>query len=886
MPDKQNKIFVLLFIISIFSNNTFSQTKINGTIKDSNGEPFPSISVLLMQPTDSSIVKFAFSDNNGNFYISFESKMEDLIISISGMIIQSQSKNIKNVSQTVNFIVTEKKVELKEVVVKSTKIWGAKDTVNYLVSAFSSEKDIVIGDVLKKMPGITVAETGQIAYQGEPINKFYIENLDLLGGRYGIATKNISPKDISTVQILENHQPVKALENVKPSSRAAINLKLKDSAKGTLSIMGQLGLGASPLLWNNELTGMYFSRDIQNISTYKGNNSGENLADELRSFTYQNFFGSDNMLNIRMPNPPAISESRYLLNNSNAGTVNTLFKTGEDSELTLNLIYLNDHEKRSGESHTSYYLPGDSIFLFDENMQSSNNTDRMEAEVRFRKNEKDNFLSNYLLIQGEWTGGTGDVATLQKIHQRKNQSVFSIINDFHTVIKKTENKGFEIKSSLGFKSTPQNLNIFPGLYEDMFYQGEAYSAFRQEARINQFYFQNNVTLLAPWIIGKVILSPDFSFNIENKNLHSNMYVTDNKENKLQLHADSLRNDLGWFKFKEAVALDIRYVIQNHLELNVYLPFSYSGIRVNNKITGSRDFFPKPYFEPSMNIKTYLGARMESILNYSFYNQLGDINSFYTGYMMQDYRSLMQFDNRLPEIRGNMGFMSLNYKDVMKMFFAGGNVSYIHQKRNIIHEQIFNDILISTTAVDLANTSENISINGRLSKGFYWKGLVASFDASLSNYSSELLRQGELTGYKNSNLNFSGSLNVKPVSQLILAYKGNWNKNQSRIESQEKFSPMNIFTNTVSADILLSKSLSFNVNYEHYYNNAAIGNKYLSFTDISLDYTVKSAVFSLDWTNIFNAANYITSYFGELNAYRHIYKIRPSMVLLKIKLKIK
>ena len=554
--------------------------------------------------------------------------------------------------------------------------------------------------------------------------------------------------------------------------------------------------------------------------------------------------------------------------------------------LSVNLIYLNDHEKRSGESHTSYYFPGDSIFLFDENMQSANNTDRMEAEIRFRRNEKDNFLSNYLLIQGEWTGGTGDVRTRQNIHQRMNQSVFSILNDFHTVIKKTENKGFEIKSSLGFKSTPQNLNIFPGLYEDMFNRGETYSVFRQEARINQFYFQNNVTFLSPWIIGNVIFSPDLSLNIENKNLQSNMYVTDNVENRTQLHADSLRNDIDWFKFKEAVALDIRYVIQNHLELNVYLPFSYSGIRVNNKITSSRDFFPKPYFEPSMNIKTYLGARMESILNYSFYNQLGDINSFYTGYMMQDYRSLMQFDNRLPEIRGNMGFLSLNYKDVMKMFFAGGNVSYIHQKRNIIHEQIFNDILISTTAVDLANTSENISINGRLSKGYYWKGLVASLDASWGNYSSELLRQGELTGYKNSNLNISGSINIKPVSQLILAYKGNWSKNLSRIESQEKFSPMTIFTNTVSADVLLSKSLSFNVNYEHYYNSAAIGNQHLSFTDVSLDYTVKSTLFSLDWTNIFNAANYVTSYFGELNAYRHIYKIRPSMVLLKVKLKIK
>lgn len=36
--------------------------------------------------------------------------------------------------------------------------------------------------------------------------------MDLLQGRYGLATNNIPAKAVSVVQVLENYQPVKALQ--------------------------------------------------------------------------------------------------------------------------------------------------------------------------------------------------------------------------------------------------------------------------------------------------------------------------------------------------------------------------------------------------------------------------------------------------------------------------------------------------------------------------------------------------------------------------------------------------------------------------------------------------------------------------------------------------
>lgn len=65
------------------------------------------------------------------------------------------------------------------------------------------------------MPGIEVKADGQITYNGQWINEFYIEGLDMLGGNYGVATRNIDANDIGAVQVLQNHQDMKLLQGIK-----------------------------------------------------------------------------------------------------------------------------------------------------------------------------------------------------------------------------------------------------------------------------------------------------------------------------------------------------------------------------------------------------------------------------------------------------------------------------------------------------------------------------------------------------------------------------------------------------------------------------------------------------------------------------------------------
>ena len=181
-----------------------------------------------------------------------------------------QSVNLDSVSFPLTVYLEPGATLLKEVTVKADRIREQGDTISYNVGSFAQSQDRTIGDVLKRMPGIDVSQSGKIQYQGEDINKFYIEGSDLLGGKYGVATNGISHEDVGAVEVMENHQPMQVLSGIAFSDKAAINLKLKNKAKATWSFYGDAGGGWSwqpeGSLWDGELFAMCAMPGFQNIT--------------------------------------------------------------------------------------------------------------------------------------------------------------------------------------------------------------------------------------------------------------------------------------------------------------------------------------------------------------------------------------------------------------------------------------------------------------------------------------------------------------------------------------------------------------------------------------------------------------------------------------------
>lgn len=256
------RLYILLFC-SVTSVLAMSQTDIQGSVKLQNGQDIDFASIIVSPVTSpKTILGSTFTAENGSFRLNVSSDCDSLILKASSMEISPVAITIPNRSGIYDIIVEERVIGLREVVVKAKKIYLQGDTLNYNVASFLSQSDLSVADVLRKMPGITVSEAGHVSYQGKPIKNFYIEGLDLMKGHYGIATNNIDPHNIATVQVLENHQDIKALKGLRPEEQASINLRLKEGVKGVFNLIATLGGGhGNDALWNNSAIATYFRRN-------------------------------------------------------------------------------------------------------------------------------------------------------------------------------------------------------------------------------------------------------------------------------------------------------------------------------------------------------------------------------------------------------------------------------------------------------------------------------------------------------------------------------------------------------------------------------------------------------------------------------------------------
>lgn len=116
---------------------------------------------------------------------------------------------------------------LQEVVVKAPERRIKGDTIIYDVAALTKAGDRTIEDIIRKIPGIQIDDSGGISYDGLSINHFYIEDMDLMGKNYTVASRSINPDDISTVSVYERHQDKRVLQGKQEAEKASLNLKLK-----------------------------------------------------------------------------------------------------------------------------------------------------------------------------------------------------------------------------------------------------------------------------------------------------------------------------------------------------------------------------------------------------------------------------------------------------------------------------------------------------------------------------------------------------------------------------------------------------------------------------------------------------------------------------------
>lgn len=306
---------IIAILLNVFIQFVYAQTDslvLSGIVQDEQTlMPLESVSVILQSKDGKYMYDSSLTDNQGRFALRYTNRQDSLVIFISGFNVKPRRITVPCKTRNLQITAISQTMKIREVVIKSPPIARNGDTLQYNVSSFISEVDQKIGDVLKRLPGLEVQPNGEIRYQGVSINKFYVEGMDVFGGRYGLGTNNIRAADIAKVEVIENHSPLKVLKDLDLSTQAAINLKLKNASKGAWSGRAKWGVGYEPVSWNAETLYMYFSRNFQNLNFYKTNNTGDDYDKELVSHYNQRKNSQFVTSNIQKPLTPLIAPVHY-----------------------------------------------------------------------------------------------------------------------------------------------------------------------------------------------------------------------------------------------------------------------------------------------------------------------------------------------------------------------------------------------------------------------------------------------------------------------------------------------------------------------------------------------------------------------------------------------
>jgi len=235
---------IILFILLISFNKIGAQT-LKGIVVDEDKLPLEFVSVALLQPKDSLLVKYTSTDVNGKFEIT-DIKKERYLLQIYLMTYQAQQTTITIETNNIKLdtIVLNREVNsLDEVVISAfVPIKIKQDTVAFNTKAFKVRQDDNVGELIKKLPGIEVETDGTVIAQGQTVTKILVDGKEFFNNDPTIALQNLSADAIESIEIIEESSDDSRVSGIKDGEKnKVINLVLKPGKK--FGYFGKAGAG-------------------------------------------------------------------------------------------------------------------------------------------------------------------------------------------------------------------------------------------------------------------------------------------------------------------------------------------------------------------------------------------------------------------------------------------------------------------------------------------------------------------------------------------------------------------------------------------------------------------------------------------------------------------
>ena len=732
--------FKISFILFLTITISFGQIKIKGIVSDSLEIPLEAASIVAINKISNALETYALTDEKGYYKLdvkestSYKIQVSSLgLITINDIIETSKEDITKNYSLRADII-------LDEVIVKLP-IEVRGDTLIYNADSFKSGSERKLEDIIDKLPGVEINDSGQIEVEGKVVNKLMVNGKDFFDGDTKVGTKNIPSSAVDKIQVLRNYSEVGQLSGVRSSQdNFAINIKLKEGKESFWFGNVTAGAGDAPedklyllqpkLFYYNPKYSINIISDINNIGEValtrrdiRGFGGGFQ-SPSSRSGTSINL--GDNSLNFLTNERNALKIENKLF------SANFSYSPKKTLDISGFLIY-NNSRILSNEISSIRYTNAD-IEIPDESTEQSNTELSSQGLIKLSASYKPNFSNQ---IDYDILARTSDDS------QQKNNlsSVLGTTNQFDEVTPFNVN---------------QNLKYYYTLNENNIFAFEAQSVIKDEDPFYNAMLENNQQDIDPFDSTASALGLDTSqasYNLgQNRRIQTNQLDAKLDYYNIIGSKSNINFTLGTILSRQQFNSNIFQFLENNSKLQP-TPLFNQGLAVNDidynfndmylgvhyrfkagKFTITPGFSVHAYGNKNTQIGTIVENNFVKLLpdfetriqlkkgesltfNYNMRNQFTDVTRLARGLVFNSFNNI-QFGE--PDLQNalshniSMLYRSFNLFNYTNVFARAAYSSNIDQIRGLTN---FENVIRTSSYFNSNFADENFNLFGRVQRTF-------------------------------------------------------------------------------------------------------------------------------------------------------------------------
>ena len=879
--------FIIYLIICFSFCISFSQNLIKGEVKDKNNQAIISSSVILKDDIGK-IITYTYTDEYGKYVLKTE-KTGQFVLIASSMGFEQKSFDVlienKNEIKTIDFILSPKITELKEIIITSKKpITIKNDTIIFNADYFKQGNEQVVEDLLKKIPGLNIDANGTIKVGNQEVEKVMIDGDDMFEKGYKILTKNMPVNPIDKVELYQNYSNNKHLKGIENSNKVALNLTLKEDAKRVWfgNILAGYGL-VSENRYEVKSNLMNFGKKNKYYFLTNFNNTGDNATGDINHlirpyrFDEPSSIGDDQSVNTLLGlgfDTPNLKPKRTNFNNAEMLSLNSIFTLSEKVKLKT-LGYLNTDEVDFFRNSLQQFSVGNTTFTNTENFVGRktqltgfgkidltydiSKTKTFEYTGKFNKNNEKNrsdlLFNNDLLNE-----------RLNANNQLFDQKVV-YTNKFK------DNKVFLLSSRYINEKTPQNYSVNQFIFNDLFTENANNTKQLSE---NKMQFAGIEAHLLDKKKNGDLLELKFGNQLRIDNLNTRFELLQNETN-LAL-PNGYQNNLTYS------TNDLYLSAKYHFKLKkITLLTQADAHQLSNQLENiNTKSNQNPFFiMPKIGLEWKISKKNNIITSYAYNTTNAGVLDLYSDFVQTGFRSFSKGLEGFNQLTSSSAILNYSYGSWGDKFFA--NFFIIYSKNNDFYST--NSIITQNYSQSnniIIKDREFLSISSSIDRYFkpIKSNLKINLGATKTNFKN-IVNNSNLREVKNFNADYGFELRSGFRGFFNYHIGSKWNYNE--VETTIK----NSFTDNMSfLDLSFMFSDKFNIQVQserYFFDNLDKDNNKYYFLDLEARYVVKEnkLTFFLSGNNLFNTETFRNYSISDINISQTEYRLMPRYVLLKM-----